>query len=367
MNQFAILLIICGVVISGCSETVDSTYNVPTLHLVLDSESWSESPHYSCVGMVRDVEIECHVQSDRPVEQDTYVLVNAKNGNFEEPGKVGIFDCTTYGEGCGRLLVAILAGETQSQRLSLTVREWDLRSSAVPKVVITLSPAHERASLLPRQISYTGARGQKIEKDLLVEYPFNPYDVGYPTEIRVEWQEDDEVDGIYQHSVIDEVSEIQKLLRVWRTAYETEDVDAYINTFWIGEFLYVSDMGTPADTTDDVKFNDIREERESAIRVFSLYQNIQIEFVDPPEVDLDESKTRAEVRIHYEITGFVADGVSLRGGHDGWYAEGEFLFVLRKVLDRGGCQWRITRWFDKAINTGSIDKLGIKVADVKSR
>ena len=44
MNRLVILLTICGLVISGCSETVDSTYNVPTLHLVLDSQHSSEYP-----------------------------------------------------------------------------------------------------------------------------------------------------------------------------------------------------------------------------------------------------------------------------------------------------------------------------------
>ena len=50
-------------------------------------------------------------------------------------------------------------------------------------------------------------------------------------------------------------------------------------------------MGTPDDATDDVKFDDIREERESAIRVFSLYQDIEIELDEPPEVDV---KRRAQ-------------------------------------------------------------------------
>ena len=368
MNQLAILLIACGVVIAGCSEWGDNTDAVPTLYLVLDSKNWSESPHYSCVGMVRNVEIECHVQSDRPVERDTYVLVNAKEGNFEEAGKVGIFDCTTYGEGCERLLIAILAGETQSQRLSLRAREWDVYSNAVPKIVVTLPPAHERAAFLPRQISYTGARGQTIEKDLLVEYPFNPYNVGSPMEVRFEWRESEQIDGSRNNNEFSEMHElngINQLLNRWRTAYENEDVDAYISFFSPGEFLYVSDMGTPDDTTDDVKFDNIREERESAIRVFSLYQNIQIEFVNPPEVKFDESRTRAEVRIHYEITGFVRDGVTLKGGHDSWYTEGVFIFVLQRVLNRGGCQWRITRWFDKAINKERVDKIATQFANVK--
>ena len=367
MNRLVILLTICGLVISGCSETVDSTYNVPTLHLVLDSQHSSEYPHNSCVGMVHSVKIDCHVQSDRPMEYDTFVLIDAEDGSFEEAGKVGIFDCTTYGEGCERLLVAILAGDTQSQRLFLTARERDLRSSAVPKVVVTLPPAHERAGLLPRQISYTGIRGQKIEKELLVEYPFNPYNVGYPTIIRVKWQgEGDEVNGTQQNN---EVSEIHELLNRWETSYEAGDIGAYMSILDAG-FTYVADMGTPNNSNDDVKWG-YRDERESALRVFSLYRNIQIKLVYPLEVELNESRTRAEVRTRYEITALVRDGVSLEGGYDGWYVEGDFLFVLQKtVQNRLVCQWRIISWFDKAIykeGKERINKIATRFADVKSQ
>lgn len=196
MNQMAILLIICGVVISGCSEAVDSNYNVPTLHLVVDSERSSESRHTSCIGMVRYVEMDCHIQSDRPVEHDTYVLVNAKDGDVKNWGRERL------------KFIAILAGETQSKRLSLSISEWDVHSKVVPKVVVTLPPAHERATLLPRKISYTDAMGQNVEKDLLVEYPFNPYNVGNPTEIRVEWWASEEINATHNRNDLSEIHEL---------------------------------------------------------------------------------------------------------------------------------------------------------------
>ena len=375
MNQFAILLTICGLLISGCGEAIDSTYressetqNVPTLHLVLDSESSSESLASSCIGMVRSVEMDCHVQSDRPVERDTYVLVNVKEGSIRKVGEVEDIDCTNWGRCEPLKFVAILAGETQSKRLSLSIREWDRHSRVVPRVVLALPPAHERATLLPRKISYTGATGRTVEKELLVEYPFNPYNVGSPTEIRVEWQGNDEVNGINQHnesSEIHDINEINQLFKAFVTSYETEDVDWYISVFWADGFLYVSDMGTPNDTTDDVRFNDIREERDSAIRVFSLYRNFQIELVYPLEVEWNESRTRAEVRTHYEITAFVGDGVTLEGGHDSWYTEGDFLFVLEKRPNWRQCEWRISEWFDKAIHKERIDKVVTAVGNVK--
>ena len=150
-----------------------------------------------------------------------------------------------------------------------------------------------------------------------------------------------------------ELGVIEAVLTEWRTGYETEDVDAYINVFWADGFRYVSDMGTPDDATDDVKFDDIREERDSAIRVFSLYQDIEIELQEPPEVELNAERNRAEVRVHYRIQGFVADGVSLEGGYTGWYAEGDNLFIFEL---RNG-EWRILEWIDEAFSKEKIELL----------
>ena len=148
-----------------------------------------------------------------------------------------------------------------------------------------------------------------------------------------------------------ELEAIEDALRAWRTGYETEDIDAYMNVFWADGFRYISDMGTPDDTTDAVKFDDIREERESAIRVFSLYQDIEIELEEPPEVELNAERNRAEVRVHYRIQGFVADGVSLEGGYTGWYAEGDNLFVFEL---RDG-EWRISEWIGEAFSEEKIE------------
>ena len=148
-----------------------------------------------------------------------------------------------------------------------------------------------------------------------------------------------------------EIEAIEDALRAWRSGYETEDIDAYMNVFWADGFRYVSDMGTPDNTTDDVTFDDIREERESAVRVFALYQNIEIELEEPPEVELNAERNRAEVRVHYRIQGFVADGVSLEGGYTGWYAEGDNLFIFEL---RDG-EWRILEWVDEAFSEERIE------------
>ena len=148
---------------------------------------------------------------------------------------------------------------------------------------------------------------------------------------------------------------IVAVLKKWRTGYENEDVDTYISTFWADGFLYNSDLGTD-DKTDDVEFTDIRDERESAIRVFSRYQDLEIELSEPPEFTFNEDKTRAEVRNHYRIQGFVADGESLEGGYTGWYAEGDsnFIFELRENPATQKKEWRITEWWDEAFTEEEI-------------
>ncbi len=148
---------------------------------------------------------------------------------------------------------------------------------------------------------------------------------------------------------------INQVLRDWREGYQSEDLERYMGAFWEDGFLYVSDMGTDDDKTDDVIFDDIRDERDAAQRVFARFQDIEIELSEPPEVQLNTDRTRAEVRNHYRIQGFVADGDSLEGGYTGWFAEGNnvFTFELRTNGDNQP-EWRITEWRDEAYSEEQI-------------
>lgn len=153
-----------------------------------------------------------------------------------------------------------------------------------------------------------------------------------------------------------ELVSINQVLKNWRDGYQNEDLDTYMSVFWEDGFLYASDMGTKNDKTDDVVFDDIRDERDSAQRVFARFQDIEIELSEPPEVQLNTDRTRAEVRNHYRIQGFVADGDSLEGGFTGWFAEGDnvFTFELRTDKDSGKQEWRITEWSDEAFSEEQI-------------
>ena len=149
---------------------------------------------------------------------------------------------------------------------------------------------------------------------------------------------------------------INQVLKNWREGYQSEDLDRYMSAFWEDGFLYVSDMGTMDDKTDDVIFDDIRDERDSAQRVFARFQDIEIELSEPPEIQLNADRTRAEVRNHYRIQGFVADGDSLEGGYTGWFAEGNniFTFELRTDQNSDKQEWRITEWKDEAYSEEQI-------------
>ena len=144
---------------------------------------------------------------------------------------------------------------------------------------------------------------------------------------------------------------INGVLKRWREGYEIEDIDTYMRAYWSQGFRHVSDMGTEGDKTDDLVFDDIREERDAAIRVFSQFQNINIELTAPPEIAVIEENKRVEVRNHYQIQGFVADGESFEGEFTGWFAEGDNLFIFEK---RDG-DWRITEWYDEAFNEDKIN------------
>ncbi len=165
-----------------------------------------------------------------------------------------------------------------------------------------------------------------------------------------------DVDNIIDPGPPRELVLINQVLKNWREGYQTEDLDRYMSAFWEDGFLYVSDMGTMDDKTDDVIFDDIRDERDSAKRVFDRFQDIEIELSEPPEIQLNTDRKRAEVRNHYRIQGFVADGDSLEGGYTGWFAEGNnvFTFELRGNKDSNQQEWRITEWIDEAYSNEQI-------------
>ena len=154
-----------------------------------------------------------------------------------------------------------------------------------------------------------------------------------------------------------ETAEISAVLKErWKQGYETEDLELYMSSFWEEGYFYWSDMATD-DVGDDLTFDEWKEERDSAIRVFQNYRNIEIEISEPPDVKiLNEDKTKAEVQNHYKIQLFVPEGSSLPGGYEALYAEGENIFTF-DFKDKGNGQeeWRITEWRQNEFSREEIE------------
>ena len=147
-----------------------------------------------------------------------------------------------------------------------------------------------------------------------------------------------------------ELDAINQTLQRWREAYQSEDVEKYMGVFWDNGFLYTADLGTLADRTDDVVFDEVRAERESAVRVFQRFLDIEIEVSEPPELTFNKDMSQAEVRHHYRIQGFLPEGQSLPGGFTGWFAEGVNVFTF--APEDG--EWRIQTWTDMAWDEARI-------------
>ena len=154
-----------------------------------------------------------------------------------------------------------------------------------------------------------------------------------------------------------ETAEISAVLKErWKQGYETEDLELYMSSFWEEGYFYWSDLATD-DVGDDLTFDEWKEERDSAIRVFQNYRNIEIEISEPPDVKiLNEDKTKAEVQNHYKIQLFVPEGSSLPGGYEALYAEGENIFTF-DFKDKGNGQeeWRITEWRQNEFSREEIE------------
>lgn len=154
-----------------------------------------------------------------------------------------------------------------------------------------------------------------------------------------------------------EVVEISNVLKDrWKQGYETEDLELYMSSFWQDGYFYWSDMATDS-VDDDVIFDNWEQERDSAIRVFKNYRNIELEISEPPAVKiLDESSTQAEVVNHYKIQFYVPEGTSLPGGYEAYYAEGDNTFIFDyRDAGNGQKEWRITQWRQNELSAEEIE------------
>lgn len=192
---------------AACGEEGDSGYRestetsrVPTVHLVIDHEDSRST------GDWRQINVDYHIQADRPMERDIFVLVRQLYAIPETvrhglpPGRVHEFSgIHVVSNSRDSFLVVILAGRTQSAKLNMRLNNTSSfgvtgKLSAeltrfIPGVVATLPDPQERARLLPMRFDYRDSGGRKQTIEMLVEYPFNPYRVGNPKTIVRKWND----------------------------------------------------------------------------------------------------------------------------------------------------------------------------------
>lgn len=161
------------------------------------------------------------------------------------------------------------------------------------------------------------------------------------------------IDPPEQEVIQPEVNPIQdaidEVLNRMREGYEKEDLDLYLSAFWINGFRYTADMATAHDRFDDVIFDELNFEAQSAARVFAHFQDIGLQIFRPAQI-VNAAPEQIEAMTHYRIQAFANDGHRLEGGFLAWYAEGDarFTFELREE------EWRITKWLDDAFNAQAI-------------
>jgi hypothetical protein len=157
----------------------------------------------------------------------------------------------------------------------------------------------------------------------------------------VEIEEEFPEPGIPEH--------IEKVLDKLERGIEEEDVDLYLEAFWDDDYSYRSDMTTD-DPVDDVVFEDIQRERESAQRLFAKFGDFEIKFDTKEFVEVDRAKV--ELGNHYQLLTSINIGLGLPGGHSKVFAEGDNTFTFRKRGDK----WRVSRWEQEEMSVEEVKR-----------
>ena len=134
---------------------------------------------------------------------------------------------------------------------------------------------------------------------------------------------------------------------------EKEELDLYLEIFWEDIYFYHSDSATD-DLADDIVFENIELEKDSAQRLFESYDDFVIEFGTEDIKKIDE--TIYEVKNSYELVASVALGKILPGGYQKVFAKGNNTFIFKKRAD-----WRISRWEQEEMTPEEIEAAKAKI------
>ena len=142
---------------------------------------------------------------------------------------------------------------------------------------------------------------------------------------------------------------IREVIDKLEQGIKEKDIELYLSAFWPDDYYYQSDSTTD-DPWDDVVFEDIEQEQDSAQRLFDSFESFDTrsEAKEFTEVDAEERR----LRNHYRFLVTIPPGTSLPGGYERMYAEGDNIFTFKK---RNG-EWRISRWEQEEMSRDEIEE-----------
>jgi len=133
----------------------------------------------------------------------------------------------------------------------------------------------------------------------------------------------------------------------WKRGYETYDVERYMSSIWEDDFFYTSDVGTPADPSDDIILRGGQRERESTIRIFNKFtKNIELNLSPRSGIEF-LSDTIAMVEYDYEVK--FSQPPSPEDKLETYHCPSNMIIILeRRENSEGKSEWRILEWYDYA-------------------
>ncbi|MBM3210896.1 hypothetical protein FJZ33_01665 [Candidatus Poribacteria bacterium] len=131
-----------------------------------------------------------------------------------------------------------------------------------------------------------------------------------------------------------DINAIKNLFLKFERGYEERNIEKYMSVFSHEQYTYISDMATPDDPSDDIKFSRAEDERRSAIKVFECYENLDLELTNMQfSVNGDSAEVKARIKIVFVI-------FQENGSPEVYYAIVNNTFRLKKSHN----QWKIIRW-----------------------
>ena len=132
----------------------------------------------------------------------------------------------------------------------------------------------------------------------------------------------------------DDMAVIREALLTLERGYEEQDLEKYISVFSNEGYIYISDVTTPDDPSDDIHLLGVENERRAAIRVFKTYENLDLDMTDP-KITINGNSAEAKNDFTVVFVKFEKPNIPSI-----YYAGGTNVFSLQRITGA----WKIVRW-----------------------